>query len=256
MTVSIARFRNAIRAFIKPRRVLTLALWATLSSLTLLMLLGFPTASNHLEIRPNRAGIPSQFDLTTATISEHPIKILARKAEIDFDGLLARQSNTFELATSEYMHRYKRHPPPGFEIWYDFAMQHDSMIIDEFDIINETLAPFWSLSGAEVRRRLNTARGPLISHCQPSERQHQDGCEALGGEVLHLLQKAGVLAHLPEMNVLINEMDEPRMLRGGDDGSVELNDSDGLLDWKDLSHRQVWNEITASCQHDDIFSAA
>jgi hypothetical protein len=219
------------------------------------MLLGFPTASDHFQVRPNKAGIRTQFDVTTATITEHPIKVLARKAEIDFAELLARQSSTFDMATAEYLHRYKRHPPPGFEIWYDFAMQHDSVIIDEFDIINETLAPFWSLSGAEVKRRLNRARGPSISQCQPSDRQHQDGCEALGGEVLHLLQEAGVLAHLPEMDVLINEMDEPRMLRGGDDGSVELDDSEGLLDWKDLSHRRVWDDITACCQHDDTFGA-
>jgi hypothetical protein len=235
--------------------VLTLTSWAILLSLALLMLLVFPTTSNHFQIRPNRAGTPTQFDTTINKIAEHPIRALVRKAEIEFNELLASQSSTFEMAVSEYLHRYKRYAPPGFEIWYEFATKHDSVIIDEFDIINETLAPFWSLSGAEVKRRLNESRGPSISHCQPSEHQRQAGCEALGGEVLQLLREQGVLAHLPDMDILVNEMDEPRVIGGGDRTFANDRGNDGQIHWTDFSHRHIWNEITASCHHNDISSA-
>jgi hypothetical protein len=193
------------------------------------------------QIQLDKFDIPAQLDTTTTAITEHPMKTLVRKTETDFEELLAKQSTSLETASSEYLRRYKRPTPPGFDIWYDFAMRHDSLIIDEFDIINETLAPFWSLSGAEVKRRLVKVRGPSISHCRPSDDQEQAGCESLGGEVLESLREAGVLAHLPEMGFLINEMDEPRVLTGGDE------EVDGRLDWIDLSHQAMWDDITAGC---------
>jgi len=55
-------------------------------------------------------------------LKEHPIKELVRKAEIRFEEQLARQSKTLEAATSEYLSRYHRDPPPGFERWYEFAV--------------------------------------------------------------------------------------------------------------------------------------
>lgn len=195
------------------------------------------------QILLDKFDIPAQLDIATAAIVEHPIKTLVRKAAIDFDELLAKQSTSFEMASSEYLRRYRRPPPPGFEIWYDYATRHDSPIIDEFDIINETLAPFWSLSGAEVKRSLEKVHGPSISHCQPSNHHGQAGCESLGGEVIDSLRGAGVLAHLPETDILINEMDEPRALTGGDE------DFDGPLDWTDLSHQSIWDEITAGCHN-------
>lgn len=97
------------------------------------------------------------------------MKTLVRKAETEFEELLAKQSTSFEMASSEYVRRYKRPPPPGFEMWYDFATRHDSLIIDEFDIINEALTPFWSLSGVKLKRRLEKILGPSISHCLPLE---------------------------------------------------------------------------------------
>lgn len=195
------------------------------------------------QILLDKFDIPAQLDITAAAIMEHPIKTLVRQAETDFKELLAKRSTSFETASSEYLRRYKRPPPPGFDIWYRYATSHGSLIIDEFDIINETLAPFWSLSGAEVKRRLEKVRGPSISHCQPSNHHEQAGCESLGGEVIDSLREAGVLAHLPEMVILINDMDEPRVLTGGDE------EADGRLDWTDLSHQDVWDRITAGCHN-------
>lgn len=241
------------RFYSKFKRALAIAIWVTLLFLTVLIFLGYPAPSTIFQVLPGKLSVPAQLDITTTTVAIHPIKTLVRKAETDFDELLARQSTSFEMASSEYLRRYKRPPPPGFAVWYDFSTRHDSLIIDEFNIINETLAPFWSLSGAEVKRRLEKIRGPSISQCRPSERQDQAGCEPLGGEVLHLLREAGVLAHLPEMSMLVNEMDEPRVLIGDNDGLGEVRgEDDELFEWEDLSHQHIWDQITAGCRHNEI----
>ena len=91
----------------------------------------------------------------TIILQEHTIKELVREAVAEFEEQLARQSQTLEAAASEYIERYHREPPPGFEMWYGFAVRHESLIIDDFDIINETLSPFWSLSEADVKQRID-----------------------------------------------------------------------------------------------------
>ena len=249
---SSANSKMATRLCSRLKKVLALAIWATLLWLTLYILLGPRTP--YLQKRPNRVATPAQLDLKPAAIAEHPIRNLFHKAEADFDKLLARQSSSLDMAVAEYVRRYQRDPPSGFEAWYDYAARHHSIIIDEFDIINEALAPFWSLTGAEVKRRLSIVRGPSISHCKLFDREDQADCEALGGELLELLREAGLMALLPEMDILINEMDEPRVLRGDYDEFESLGDS-RELGWTDLSHRDVWHDITDGCRHNDISAA-
>lgn len=49
---------------------------------------------------------------------EHPIFGLMREAEGKWEALKKRQSRTFEDAVSEYVRRYGRKPPKGFDRWY------------------------------------------------------------------------------------------------------------------------------------------
>ncbi|KAF8546751.1 glycosyltransferase family 90 protein [Imleria badia] len=74
-------------------------------------------------------------------------------AKVAFTNLLAKQSKTFPEAVDEYKRRYGRDPPLGFDRWWEFAKEHDFKLVDEFDAIVEDLAPFWALSGEELRRR-------------------------------------------------------------------------------------------------------
>ncbi|KAJ7028040.1 hypothetical protein C8F04DRAFT_1266432 [Mycena alexandri] len=83
----------------------------------------------------------------------HPIPGLMDAAEARFRAKVARQSTTLEVAVIEYKKRHGRAPPRGFDKWYAFAMKNHFVMIDEFDSVVEDLAPFWELSGAEVRRR-------------------------------------------------------------------------------------------------------
>jgi len=88
----------------------------------------------------------------------HPIPQLMEDAEREFNAKLARQSKTFEDAVKEYRRRYKRMPPRGFDVWWDFARQYDFKMVDEFDILMEDLAPFAELPGKEIRRRVDQVR--------------------------------------------------------------------------------------------------
>lgn len=83
----------------------------------------------------------------------HPIPSLMAEAEDKFRGTLAKQSKTLSAAVKEYKRRYGRDPPKGFDGWWEFAVKNNVKIMDEYDGLVEDLAPFWELSGEELRRR-------------------------------------------------------------------------------------------------------
>ena len=74
-------------------------------------------------------------------------------AKAAFTNRLAKQSKTLPEAVAEYKRRYGRDPPQGFDHWWEFAKEQDFKLVDEFDAIVEDLAPFWALSGEELRQR-------------------------------------------------------------------------------------------------------
>ncbi|GLB39561.1 putative lipopolysaccharide-modifying enzyme [Lyophyllum shimeji] len=88
-----------------------------------------------------------------SVIKEHPIPKLMDEAEAKYRQKLAGQSKTLKSAVAEYRRRYKRDPPKGFDAWCKFAQEHDVKLVDEYDGLVADLAPFWELSGEELRRR-------------------------------------------------------------------------------------------------------
>ncbi|KAG6380428.1 glycosyltransferase family 90 protein [Boletus reticuloceps] len=93
------------------------------------------------------------FSQNTDTITNHPITTLMKDAKVAFTNRLAKQSKTLPEAVAEYKRRYGRDPPRGFDHWWEFAKERDFKLVDEFDAIDEDLAPFWTLSGEELRWR-------------------------------------------------------------------------------------------------------
>ncbi|KAL1725409.1 glycosyltransferase family 90 protein [Schizophyllum commune] len=87
----------------------------------------------------------------------HPIQRLIADAQARFAQKLARQSQTLPEAVAEYERRYGRRPPKGFNHWWAYARDRDFIMMDEFDAIDEDLAPFWNISGAELRSRASLA---------------------------------------------------------------------------------------------------
>jgi hypothetical protein len=86
-------------------------------------------------------------------ITEHPIPQLIADAEASFRNLLSRQSRTLKGAVTEYKKRYKRNPPKGFDLWWEFAKESNVRMVDEYDGLVNDLAPFWEISGRELRSR-------------------------------------------------------------------------------------------------------
>ncbi|GAB7336705.1 hypothetical protein MBLNU13_g10371t1 [Cladosporium sp. NU13] len=240
------------------KNLILLALWVTLNLMALMLFLRSSSLSTQLPTFSSGVVDPLDLKGTSVTMLKHPVKALFRKAEAEFSELLANQSTTFDMAASEYLRRYRRDPPPGFKIWYEYAVRHESVIIDEFDILNDALSPFWGLSGLEVKRALDHVRdsGPLISHCRPSDDIISAGCKPLGGELLRLLQEPELSQYLPEVDILINTLDEPRVLRGNGGGLARDREDTVLPDWTDFSHQEVWSEMTATCDRDSSFSVS
>ncbi|KAF4579385.1 Protein O-Glucosyltransferase/Glycosyltransferase 90 [Pleurotus pulmonarius] len=90
---------------------------------------------------------------TKTVVKEHPIPKLMDQAEARFREKVDRQSKTLQAAVKEYKRRYERNPPKGFDEWWKFAKANNVTFVDEYDGLVADLAPFWSLSGVELRRR-------------------------------------------------------------------------------------------------------
>lgn len=234
-----------------PKVLLHMTLWTMVSLVVLSVGFGPRFSTWLLPMGFGKSVELPRLSLTHAVMEDHPIKTLVLNAGVMFNETLARQSRTFEMAVSEYLRRYQRRPPPGFETWYNYAVKHDSPIIDEFDVINKTLAPFWKLSGLEMTNRLESVgkSGPWLSRCEASNTGLEAGCAFLGSELLSLLSNTEDIPHMPEVDMLLNMLDEPRILPNHDcrDECVEDRTKNSMLVWTDLSHQDVWNEITAGC---------
>ncbi|KAJ6036556.1 Lipopolysaccharide-modifying protein, partial [Penicillium herquei] len=155
--------------------------------------------------------------------SSHPVAKLIENAGQQFNYVRSRQSTTLKEAVEEYKRRYKMHPPPNFDIWFHFAQSKGVQLIDEFDSIYHSLLPFWALKPATIRDRAretlgfdNSVLGVLI----------RDGRITLnegGGEGREWQRKAtaGMMAdfvkYLPDMDLVFNVHDEPRVVIPGDD---------------------------------------
>lgn len=160
-------------------------------------------------------GIQHQREL----LQGHPIDYLINSAKQEHTqwAQQAHQSASLDNAIRVYRRRYGRHPPPGYDRWYAFAVERDSIVIDDFDNIENDLAPFWSLSPAQLRRR--TAE--ILT-----DSEHLGGVSIRGGKAhvfssvpdTHRWSMDGIIRmiepfveHLPDMDFAVNLNDEPRV---------------------------------------------
>ncbi|KAL7947488.1 glycosyltransferase family 90 protein [Trichoderma barbatum] len=90
---------------------------------------------------------PTMASIDTAIkslVSEASARSVAWQAQAAFSKSLAD-------AVNEYTKRYTIPPPPNFDKWYEFANEHKSVVIDDFDQINNDLLPFWAVKPARLR---------------------------------------------------------------------------------------------------------
>ncbi|WRT70499.1 uncharacterized protein IL334_007497 [Kwoniella shivajii] len=87
----------------------------------------------------------------------HPIYQLIRDARSKWDDKVSRQSKTLLDATKEYQTRYGRKPPKGFDKWWNYVVENDVLLPDEYDQINKDLYPFRALSPRDLNKRIKEA---------------------------------------------------------------------------------------------------
>ncbi|AEO62006.1 glycosyltransferase family 90 protein [Thermothelomyces thermophilus ATCC 42464] len=186
---------------------------------------------------------------------EHPVEVLIRSAKADFERLLERQSRTYSAAVEEYRRRYGIEPPPGFREWFEFAVENRSPIVDEFDMISESVSPFWRLGGKEVAQIMDEAydtAGIDLWLCSFSGATAETSCshpvrtfDRHIGDLFNTLlgDLPGVL---PDAKFLVNHLDEPRVLIPPGSGPPSP-DKKKTLSVTDFAERPTWDAITKYC---------
>ena len=150
--------------------------------------------------------------------TEHPIDALIQTAEDEFAAKLSKSTKTLAAAAATYRERRGRHPPPGFDKWYQFATERDVIIVEDFwDRIYEDLEPFWGVPPAKIRKDAREFDMRI---------QIRDGKASTGSDWfwtkiwLSMIQTVEQL--LPDMELAVNPMDEPRMVVPWEDMDVYM----------------------------------
>jgi hypothetical protein len=130
----------------------------------------------------------------------------------------ATRSSSLEEAVALYRQRYSRNPPPGFDVWYQYATNRSSVIIDNYDQIYNDLLPLWALTPKELR----VSTWEMVSNPwnEISGITVRQGIATVQDNVLptHRWMLEGVTIfmnsfaqYLPDMDLAFNLNDEPRV---------------------------------------------
>ncbi|OQV00626.1 hypothetical protein CLAIMM_06099 [Cladophialophora immunda] len=205
------------------------------------------------------------------TASMHPVAAIVQDARREFSALLNAQSRTVEQATTEYTKRFGRMPPPNFEKWFELAIQHDFVLVDEFDSIMRTFEPFWGVAPSVLQRLVMNVHERfsdfLVKYEILDGRITVTGGHTaswFAGSMSRLLPPEWA-ALLPNMTLAVNIFDEPTVCAPRDtiDKALERAvskyfDLSGLSDTteQDISHsprfldvgkQDAWEAMTLSC---------
>ncbi|KAI0014095.1 glycosyltransferase family 90 protein [Xylariaceae sp. FL0662B] len=155
-----------------------------------------------------------------APAGSHPMWHLITDAERELEATKAQQSSNLQEAVSQYRRRYGIPPPPNFDRWFEFAQAKKVQLIDEFDMIHESLTPFWGLKPATIRARATEALG-FENALLGIQIRNGKITNIQGGGEWQREATAGMLGKfvqwLPDMDLCFNLHDEPRVVVPHDD---------------------------------------
>ncbi|KAK7421700.1 hypothetical protein QQZ08_009874 [Neonectria magnoliae] len=155
----------------------------------------------------------------------HPINDFVYKARIKQDRWLSQAtiSGSLPVAVNIYKERHDgRDPPPGFSEWYDRAK--DTIVIDQFEQIDNDLRPFASISPKTLRKRVTQlTQFPDVQTIAIKDGQ-ASGSFAIGSENAEDLQLLVAMISkfsqsLPDMILPINLGPTPRILPSWEDAN-------------------------------------
>lgn len=175
----------------------------------------------------------SQKPTQSKTKGSHPIDRLIDIADKQFADVLSQESHSLKDAAAAYRKRRGRHPPPGFDQWYAFASERNAVMVESFwDQIYHDLEPFWALDANELRKSaweyemtINVRKGKATAASDWFWTQIWLG---MVQTISHLL---------PDMDIALNAMDEPRLVVPWEQMSEYMNKasaSRGMVPAKDV----------------------
>ncbi|WKT49297.1 hypothetical protein QSH57_014227 [Fusarium oxysporum f. sp. vasinfectum] len=143
----------------------------------------------------------------------HPIDKLINDGGKRYKDILSRESHTLEEAAQAYRKRRGRHPPPGFDKWWDFAKQNNAIVVEEFwDQVYHDIDPFWM--SIHIRNGKANSTSDWFW-------------------TLIWLDMIRSIEHMvPDLDMPLNAMDEPRLV-------VPWEDIDGYMT-KGAASRSLW----------------
>ncbi|AEO60268.1 glycosyltransferase family 90 protein [Thermothelomyces thermophilus ATCC 42464] len=153
--------------------------------------------------------------------SGHPIDKLVKAAEKEFASKIAKATKSLPDAAAAYRKRRGRHPPPGFDQWYQFAVEKQAIIVEDFwDQIYHDLEPFWALDPARIRK--DAREFEMRIHI----RDHKASTESDWFWTQIWLTLIQTIEHLlPDMDLALNPMDEPRVVASWEDVNEYLREA-------------------------------
>lgn len=162
--------------------------------------------------QPRPVQEPLVDDSSSSTTSHakgaHPIDRLISDANKHFDDIMSQESRTLDAAAAAYRKSRGRHPPPGFDQWYAFASAHGAVMVESFwDQIYHDLEPFWALEPNELRKAAWEYEMTI---------KVRSGVASAASDWFWTqiwLSLISTVAHLlPDMDIALNPMDEPRLV--------------------------------------------
>jgi hypothetical protein len=140
--------------------------------------------------------------------THHPLDDVIDQAQRIQEDRKPQGPTSLHGAVYAYRQRRGRHPPPGFDKWYARALSTKSIIVENFfDQIYEDLEPFWGLEPASIRSALTDWTWTLrIRNGKIKDIPQGRFRSRTWGEMINW-----VAADLPDMDVAINPLDEPRI---------------------------------------------
>ncbi|KAJ4157973.1 uncharacterized protein LMH87_008520 [Akanthomyces muscarius] len=138
----------------------------------------------------------------------HPIDTLISDARTVFSRLISKQTKTVEEAAQAYRKRRGRHPPPHFDKWFEFAQSNNAVIVEDFfDQVYHDLEPFWGMDASSIRNEASSFEMTI---------NVRNGNATAGSDWFWTriwLDLVKTVEHLlPDMDLALNAMDEPRII--------------------------------------------
>lgn len=149
----------------------------------------------------------------SSTTNENAIDKLIRDADAQFRSVLSKESRTLEAAAARYRERRGRHPPPGFDLWWQLASKTRAVVVEDFwDQIYTDIEPFWGMPATQMRHEAHDFEMTI---------QIRNGSASAGSDwfwtQIWLDMIMQIEMYLPDMDIALNAMDEPRIVTPWED---------------------------------------